>query len=239
MNDIFKLTFFATTPHPCSYLEGEDATTVFVDPNAQLDGPQYSELSDLGFRRSGRHVYRPRCQECSACVPIRIPVNQFKLSRSQKRCVKKNSDLRVKLVTDINKDEHYTLYEKYINERHADGDMFPPSREQFKDFLTAEWGITRYLEFRDGDGQLIAVSVTDLLTHGVSAIYFYFDPDEQKRSLGSFNVLYLISWAARQRLPYVFLGYWIKNCKKMSYKTHYHPFQVLINDTWITVSDAK
>ena len=237
MSNIYELTFYSTSSHACSYLDGKEASTIFVDPKTDLNGELYSQLSELGFRRSGRHVYRPNCETCQACVPIRVPVNTFTPSRSQTRCSKRNRDLTMHVVNTIDTDEHYQLYEHYINLRHQDGDMYPASKEQYRDFLTSEWGITEYIEFRDDNKKLIAVSVTDALVHGISAIYFFFDPEQDKRSLGTFNILHLIERAKQCQKPFVFLGYWIKACQKMSYKTKYQPFQVFVNNSWITVSD--
>ena len=237
LSDIQTLKFYETKEHSCSYLEGKEATTIFVDPHAQLNGDIYGRLSDYGFRRSGRHVYRPNCKECRACIPIRIPVDAFTASRSQTRCLKRNKDLSVTIVESIDDDQHYSLYEKYITERHADGDMFPANRAQYRDFLTAEWGITRFLDFHDEQRRLVAVGIVDQLENGFSAVYFYFDPSEEKRSLGMFNILHLIDFAKKNDLPFVYLGYWIKDCQKMSYKTRYQPFQVLIGNSWLTVTD--
>ena len=239
MSNLDSLNFYSTREHPCSYLEGKQAKTIFADPEYPLDGHAYSQLSEYGFRRSGPHVYRPACTSCNACVPIRIPTDRFSASRSQKRCLKRNQDLRAFEVQGINTSEHYALYEQYINQRHADGDMYPPSRTQYTDFLTSEWGITRYFELRDSTDKLIGVSVSDQLDHGLSAVYFFFDPSEEKRSLGRFNILFQIDWCRENGLPYVFLGYWIRDCRKMTYKTEYQPFQVYVQNAWITVSDLK
>ena len=239
MNDLHQLIFYATSPHDCSYLKDQKATTVFVDPKAQLDGIIYSELSELGFRRSGSHVYRPHCQSCEACIPLRVPVENFKASKSQRRCMNTNRDLTAIEKDSIATNEHYDLYERYIVGRHSDGDMYPPSRKQYDDFLTSEWGVTKYIEFRNAENTLIAVSVLDVLEQGLSAIYFFFDPEEEKRGLGNYNILHLIHAAKERGLPYLFLGYWIKDCAKMSYKTKYRPFQVFIRDAWITVNDTK
>lgn len=114
--------------------------------------------------------------------------------------------------------------------------MYPPDRSQYTDFLTSEWNATRYLEMRDKTGKLVALSVTDVLDHGLSAVYTFFDPDETHRSLGVFAILYQIELAKQNQLPYVYLGYWIRQCQKMSYKTRYQPYQVLINERWVTVS---
>lgn len=236
MTDLSNLKLFATHPHPCSYLEDRESTTVFLDPAAVVDASLYSQLSELGFRRSGKHLYRPRCRECQACIPIRIPVDHFEPTRKQIRCGKKNSDLKTRVVRNINTDEHYSLYKKYICLRHSDGDMYPPSRSQYVDFLSAEWDVTHYLEFRTHEHKLLSVAVTDKLQNGLSAIYTFFDPDEYRRSLGVYGVISQIQWARELGLPYLYLGYWIKQCQKMSYKTDYQPCQLMINGNWVTVA---
>lgn len=232
--DVSKIKLFSTHEHACSYLEDQMATTLFVDPTLQMDGKLYSELSDLGFRRSGQHLYRPRCRACQACIPVRIPVEEFQLSRSQKRCLKKNQDVRVHWTDSIASDEHYALYERYINERHSDGDMYPPNREQYDEFLTSEWGVTRFIEMRLG-GTLIAVAVSDRLEQGLSAIYTYYDPSLPSRSLGVFAILKQIEHCRELGLPFVYLGYWIRDCDKMNYKTQYRPLQMLFQQSWLTL----
>lgn len=231
--DISSIKFFSTHEHPCSYLDDKAATTVFVDPTLELNGHIYSELSDYGFRRSGGHVYRPHCQQCQACIPVRLPVNVFSPSRAQRRCLKRNADLYTRETPSINTDEHYQLYQRYIEVRHADGDMYPPSRKQYDEFLSAQWGVTRYLELRlKGDDTLVAVAVCDRLDQGLSAIYTFFDPTQTQRSLGVLAVLIQIQQAQSLGLPYVYLGYWIRQCQKMSYKTQYHPLEMFIDNHW-------
>jgi len=237
--DLSKLKLYATKPHPCSYLTGEAATTIFIDPHTSVDSHIYSELSRYGFRRSGNNIYRPHCKNCQACVPLRLIAEQFKPNRSQKRCRKTNEDLTIRVVDSINTDEHYALYERYITERHSDGDMYPPDRSQYNDFLTTEWDATRYLEMREPSGKLVALSVIDVIDHGLSAVYTFFEPTEIRRSLGVFAVLYQIELAKQNQLPFVYLGYWIKQCQKMSYKTGYQPYQVFINEKWVTVSKDR
>lgn len=226
--------FFSTTAHPCSYLEGEQAITLFADPKSRMDGRLYSELSDLGFRRSGNYVYRPHCSHCNACVPVRIPVGRFAANRQQARVLKRNADVTVRAVPATFHPEHYQLYERYISERHSDGDMYPPSEEQFNSFLTSDWSETRFYEFRDGAGKLLAVAVCDLLDDGLSAVYTFFDPDEEKRSLGTLAILWEIGETRRLGLSSLYLGYWIKHCQKMAYKIAYRPIELLINNEWLT-----
>ena len=235
MTDLSTLRLFATHPHPCSYLEGEEATTVFVDPEARVNRELYSQLSLLGFRRSGSHLYRPQCAQCQACVSCRIPVDLFKPNRSQKRCVRTNSDLDIRVVTSIDTDEHFALYSHYLELRHQNGDMYPPSREQYSAFLTSEWGCTQFLEFRLQE-KLIGLAVCDKLDDGLSAVYTFYDATLEERSLGKYAVLAQVELAKHLGLAYVYLGYWIKRCDKMSYKTDYRPLELLINRRWMRLN---
>lgn len=234
MSNLLDIKLFVTHPHPCSYLEQQEATTAFVDPGVLITSDIYSKLSDIGFRRSGKHLYRPRCGSCKACIAARIPVEQFKPKRNQKRCWNKNQDIDAHIVSSIDTDEHYELYSDYIEYRHKDGDMYPPSREQYDNFLTSEWGVTEYVEYRLND-RLIGVAVTDRLDDGLSSVYTFFAPDLDDRSLGVFSVLWQINNAKERGLKSVYLGYWIKNCQKMAYKTQYRPIELLIDGQWLTV----
>jgi len=226
------LKVYTTYPHRCSYLEGEEATTLFIDPRQSVDQTLYSNLSVLGFRRSGNHIYRPHCSHCNACIPARIPVDDFRPNRSQRRCLKRNGDLSVEVRPGIvGDDESYALYDRYIRERHADGDMYPPDRDQFESFLNDPWDCTEYLQVRH-DGRLVAVAVVDVMVDGLSAIYTFYDPNEDARSLGRFAILWQIERCRREGLPYVYLGYWIRNCRKMAYKADYQPLEVLVNNRW-------
>ena len=225
---------FATYPHNCSYLAGEQATTLFVDPSTPIDARIYSQLSYIGFRRSGPHLYRPHCAACNACVPARVPVEAFRPNRGQRRILARNGDLEARFVDSIHSDAHFALYSRYIEQRHRDGDMYPPDREQYDSFLTREWGSTSFVEFRDG-GRLLAVAVVDRLENGLSAIYTYYEPAEEKRSLGSYVILWQIERARALALPAVYLGYWIRNCRKMNYKTRFRPIELLANGHWVRV----
>ncbi len=227
------LRFFLTVPHACSYLEGHEATTLFLDPQESHSQGVYDALALLGFRRSGRHLYRPHCEGCSACLSVRIPVHDFQPSRSQRRIRRRNADLRLIERPAKFDAEHYALYERYIYARHSDGDMFPPSHEQYRTFLTLDEAYSRLLEFRLGN-RLLAVSAFDHLEHGLSAIYTFFDPDPEwyRRSLGAYAVLSLVQEAYRRGLPHVYLGYWIRNCRKMAYKEAYQPLEILDGRHW-------
>ena len=235
VTDLAQLKFFATPPHDCSYLEGRKATTLFVDPAAEVDNTMYSALSGLGFRRSGRHVYRPHCADCNACVPVRIPSAAFRPRRSQQRIWRRNRDLEIRIAEPGLTEENYALYARYIEARHADGDMHPPSPEQFSSFLLCEWSETRFVEFREGR-ELVAVAVTDQVRDGLSAIYTFYAPDRPQRSLGVFGVLWQLRRARETGLPFVYLGYWIKQCQKMSYKTDYRPLEMFVGERWVRIA---
>jgi arginine-tRNA-protein transferase len=235
MTVLARLKIFATYPHDCSYLPDEQATTLFVDPGADIDSDTYAQLSEIGFRRSGNHLYRPQCDNCEACIPARIPAQRFEANKRQRRIWKRNLDLRVERLENIRDDAVYQLYADYINERHRDGDMYPPSREQYDSFLQTAWESTEFWGFYDGD-RLIAVSVMDVLDNGLSAVYTFFDPNDQKRSLGVFAILWQIARCKQLDLPAVYLGYWIKQCPKMSYKMEYRPIELFIKGNWIRVN---
>ena len=224
---------YTTYPHSCSYLEDQEATTLFVDPRQPVDKALYSKLSLLGFRRSGDHIYRPHCENCKACIPARIPVCEFKPSRGQRRIWKRNQDLRIVSTDAINDEEAFDLYRRYISVRHTDGDMYPPDQEQFEAFLSNVWDCTRYFRFYDKT-KLIAVAVVDTLEDGFSAIYTFFDPAETKRSIGVYAILWEIEKTRELGLDYLYLGYWIQNCQKMAYKSNYSPLQVYVKNHWAT-----
>lgn len=235
MTELARLKFYATQPHTCSYLPEEQATTLFLDPSQPMDVQVYADLSEMGFRRSGDHLYRPHCQKCDACTAARIPAALFVPNRQQKRIFKRNSDLTVQAVKPGFSEEHFDLYQRYIEQRHADGDMFPPSREQFSTFLVRDLPFSTFYEFRL-DNRLMAVAVTDVLPNGLSAVYTFYEPSEERRSLGRFGILWQIAEAQRLGLEALYLGYWIKNCKKMNYKTEYRPIELLINQRWSTLN---
>ncbi len=232
MTVLAKLKIFATYPHECSYLDNKEATTLFVDPNAVIDVDVYAKLSEVGFRRSGTHLYRPHCRSCNACVPARIPVELFTPSRQQRRVLRRNADLQVNEIEHIKGSEYYRLYANYISQRHRDGDMFPPSREQYHSFLSCEWKSTCFFEFRL-DGKLVIVNVLDQMSNGMSAVYTFYDPDLPQRSLGVYSILWQIERTQAMELPSLYLGYWIKQCQKMNYKVQYRPIELYMNDKWV------
>ncbi len=232
MTDLNSLQFYATPEHTCSYLPDRQARTLFVDPKQHVDGLTYSVLSDLGFRRSGPHIYRPHCKGCDACISVRIPVQRFQFSRNQKRILNRNRDLSLILEPPRLTASCYQLYKRYIESRHDDGDMYPPSREQFISFLIKSDQQTAFYKFYQ-QGKLVMVSVVDRLDQGLSAIYTFYDPDLDKRSLGTYSILRLIQFSQQEEVRYLYLGYWIEACRKMSYKVRYRPLQLLRDGQWL------
>lgn len=226
-----KLGFYATPPHDCNYLPGREAITLFADPRFPKNIRLYSALADCGFRRSGEHLYIPHCSNCSACVPVRVPVAEFRRSRSQNRAWRRNADLEITELPAEFRDEHFALYRRYLGARHAGGGMDSPTPESYLEFLAATWSKTVFYEMRLY-GKLLAVAVADLMHDGLSAIYTYYDPEFCRRSLGRFAVLYEIEEARRRNFSWVYLGYWIRDCKKMSYKIEYRPLEYYIDNEW-------
>ncbi|MBI42677.1 arginyltransferase [Marinobacter lutaoensis] len=231
MSNLRTLVFFATPPHACSYLPDREATTMFVDPRARIDKRLYSQLTALGFRRSGSHYYRPHCERCHACIPVRLQVQQFRPDRGLRRVFKRNQDLTCELVPTRFSEEYYALYARYIEQRHSDGDMYPPSREQFISFLVDGATDSWFLEMRL-NGTLVGLAAIDVLDDGLSAIYTTFEPELEERSLGTYAILWQVEEARRRDLPHVYLGYWIKQCRKMNYKTRFHPLEALRDGQW-------
>ena len=222
------IRLFLTDIHDCSYLTEQEARTAFIDPDVSISPEQYSALNQMGFRRSGMHFYRSQCDNCQQCQPLRVNVNDFSARRRHKRIIKRNQHLTVVQQQDIS--EHYPLYENYINQRHHDGDMFPPSEKQFHDFLgTNQYG--QYSCFYDQD-KLIMVTQVDQLEDGLSLVYTFFDTNYEKNSLGTYSILWHLQHCQSQALPYLYLGLWIKDSPKMQYKTDFRPNERFKGNKW-------
>ena len=233
-----SLTLYLSPPHDCSYLENRIASNAVVDPAAKLSPALYGHLLGKGFRRSGDLVYRPHCGECQACVATRIPVADFKPNRSQRRIWRQNKDLDAKFTAPALSDEYFELYQRYLSTRHAHGGMDNPSPESFKDFLLSSWGETRFIEFRDEE-KLVAVAVVDVVSDAYSAMYTFFDPALPKRSLGNYAILWMVESAARKKLDWVYLGYWIESCRKMQYKTQFQLLEGYMGESWQLLPNIK
>ncbi len=229
-----KPRLFRTGPHACGYKRRQLAGTVFVDPSLPMDRRLYSQLSEAGFRRSGAHFYRPDCVNCRACIPLRIPVADFRPRRRHKRVWNGNRDLEAVEDAIIDDDESYALYRRYIAARHGEGDMYPATREQYHSFIRTATPETLFVKFHL-HGELAAVSVADLLEQGLSAIYTWFDPRLARRSLGTYSILWQVRRTLAAGLPHLFLGYWIKDCPKMDYKKDFRPFELLLDGEWVRI----
>lgn len=230
------LKFFSTPPHNCSYLDNLQATTLFADPEATMNNTIYNQLSGYGFRRSGNYIYKPQCLNCQACISVRIPVHQFSMNRQQQRVWKKNQDISVRRVVPTYYQSHYDLYVRYIKQRHADGDMYPPSVAQYLSFLFSDWSDTHLYEFLLDD-KLVAVAVCDVLKNGLSAVYTFYDTAYEQRSLGTYAILWEIDCTQKSGLDFLYLGYWIKDSPKMAYKRHFKPLEALIEQQWQPLHD--
>ena len=232
------LQFYATGPYACSYLPERMARSQVATPGHLIDTPVYSELVRNGFRRSGVFTYRPYCDTCRACVPVRVPVARFKTSRSQHRSLKANQHLEARERPLAFVEEHYALYKRYQANRHAGGGMDQDSREQYAHFLLQSNVETRIIEFRDpqADDVLRMICVVDCLTDGLSSVYTFFDPDLPALGLGTYGVLWQIEACRQLALPYLYLGYWIRDSRKMAYKARFRPLEGRVGGLWRELS---
>jgi len=226
-----ELKFFLTGESTCSYLAGKKQKSIVADPDFPLTSPLYTLLAENGFRRSGDMAYRPNCDECKACIPVRIPTAKFKPSRAQRRNIKKNEDLVVTSHPATFNEAHFKLYCHYLAERHSDSAMNNPSKEDYLSFLTSKDIDSVFYEFRF-EQKLIAVAVTDILENGLSAVYTYYHPDFSARGLGTYAILWQLSHALQLKLPWLYLGFWIEECEQMAYKTNYQPIEGIQNQQW-------
>ena len=230
------LRLFQTGGHACGYWPERSARDLVLDPRDPRLPDIYPQALDWGFRRSGDLVYRPHCEQCRACVGVRIPVAAFEPDRSQRRCLARNADIQTRIAPARRTAEHFELYQRYLAARHRDGGMDGHGTVEFDQFLVGSWSETRFVEMRlagdHGPGRLLAVAVTDRVGRGLSAVYTFFEPELAQRGLGTLAILRQIEWARRESRRHLYLGYWIHGHRKMEYKQRFQPLEAFDGRDW-------
>ncbi len=236
---LHKLQFYVTTPYKCGYLPQKLAQSLIASPQHLIDANIYNGLITQGFRRSGKFAYRPHCENCRACIAVRLVLSEFAPTRSQKRAYRQHSDLTAQILPLHFNQQHYALYESYQSLRHNDETTSDNSTtakdeaEQYRQFLCQSNVESLMIEFKDANNQVKIVSVVDIVNDGVSAVYTFYNALEPKASYGTYSIMWLAEWTKSLNLPYLYLGYWIKDSQKMAYKQQFKPQQKLIDGEWL------
>ena len=225
-----SIQFYLTSSYPCSYLPQERARSLVAAPAHIIDNQTYPSLIEVGFRRSGNFTYRPHCDQCQACTPIRVDTTNFAPSRSQRRTQKRFAHLEAFRKPLAWNAEHYALYRQYQAQRHAGSEMDNDDKSQYMDFLLTSQVDSYFIEFRD-QGELVMVALVDEVPNGLSAVYTFFNPTIS--CLGTYGSLWQIHYCQQNKLNWLYLGYWIEQSRKMSYKTQFAPYQLFCHGQWI------
>jgi len=232
---LHKLQFYVTTPYKCGYLPNKLAQSLIASPQHLIDANIYSGLISQGFRRSGKFAYRPHCENCRACIAVRLVLNEFTATRGQKRAYKQHADLTAEVLQLHYDQAHFELYSSYQSLRHYDESAIEAKddEEQYRQFLCQSNVESLMIEFRDVNNQVKIVSVIDVVNDGVSAVYTFYDALETKASYGTYSIMWLAEWTKSLNLSYLYLGYWIQDSPKMAYKQKFNPQEKLIDGEWL------
>ncbi len=231
------LRFFVSQPHPCNYFGDRESTSVVLDPDTELSTDRYDTLIQHGFRRNGKMLYRPHCAACQDCIASRVRLADYSPSRNHRRNIKLNKDIRIRTQKPNFNDEHFALYCRYIDGQHPNGGMNNSTPESYMDFLASDTLDTLFVEGRVNN-QLILVAVIDRLRHGWSAVYTFYDPQQSRRGLGKYAILWQLEQLQQKKLPCLYLGYWLEDHHKMAYKNQYKPFEIYQNGQWLELGNG-
>ena len=231
--------FYTTAPLPCPYVAGRTERKIVTEITGAEAEALHDRLSRAGFRRSHNIAYAPVCPSCTACVPIRIPVARFEPGRNLRRIARDNAAVTGFEAAARATAEQFQLFQRYQQSRHSEGDMAGMSFYDYRAMVEDTPIETMIVEFRDPDERLIGACLTDRLGDGLSAVYSYFAPGLDKRSLGTYAILWLIERARQLGLPHVYLGYWVPESRKMAYKARFTPTEILSRGTWRTLTAAE
>lgn len=232
--------FFVTVASPCPYLPGRYERKLFTELSGEDAMLLHDTLARVGFRRSQRIAYRPACDSCSACLSVRIPVDDYVFTRRDRRILRRNADLEAAIEPPMATGEQFALLKRYLAARHADGDMVRMRYPEYREMVENTPIVTEVISWRPRGGRerpLLAVSITDVMDDGLSMVYSFYEPTAGRRSLGRFMILEHIRRARAQGLAHVYLGYWVENSPKMAYKATFRPLEVLIGQDWQRMDD--
>ncbi len=234
---MFKLKLYQSMPYRCPYIPANIAYHHTSAPGAGLSKSIYSQLINLGYRRSGERIHIPNCHTCQQCVSLRVPVASFSPSRSQRRTLKKNNSLKAAIISQPDPAEYYSLYQTYIHHRHPESENMHDVKATFSDFLFSSWSESFVIEIRLPNKKLVCVSICDPLNQGWSAVYTFYDINFTEYSLGTYAILSQINLLRQHKMDYLYLGYWIRDCNKMNYKKQFRPCEGFIQNRWTLIDE--